>query len=78
MGQACLGGLFKHGLLCPQSAAREWLLPGHEEVLAPCDGYVVSFTHFQERGFRVPPHPFFRGLLHHYQTELQHLNLNGI
>jgi hypothetical protein len=26
----------------------------------------------------MPPHPFFRGLLHHYQIELQHLNSNGI
>ena len=26
----------------------------------------------------VPPHLFFRGLLRHYQIELQHLNPNGI
>jgi hypothetical protein len=26
----------------------------------------------------MPPHPFFWGLLHHYQIELQHLNPNGI
>ena len=26
----------------------------------------------------IPPHPFLRGLLHHYQIELQHLNPNGI
>jgi hypothetical protein len=29
-------------------------------------------------GLGCPPHPFFQGLLHHYQTELQHLNPNGI
>jgi hypothetical protein len=29
-------------------------------------------------GLGVPPHPFFRGLLHHYQIELQHLNLNRV
>ena len=42
------------------------------------DDYVVSFTLFHERGLAVPPHPFFQGLLHHYQIELQHLNPNGI
>jgi hypothetical protein len=56
----------------------EWLLPGREELPVPCDGYVISFVHFHERGFGTPPHPFFRGLLHHYQIELQHLNPNGI
>ena len=25
-----------------------------------------------------PPHPFLRGLLHHYLIKLQHLNPNGI
>ena len=56
----------------------EWLVPGHEEVLALSDGYVVSFTLFHEHGLMVPPHLFFRGLLHHYQIELQHLNPNEI
>jgi hypothetical protein len=58
-GQACLGGLIKHGLLFPQSTAGEWLLPGREEVPAPRDGYVVSFAHFHERGLAMPPDPFF-------------------
>jgi hypothetical protein len=53
-------------LLCPQSAVGECLLPGREEVPTSRDGYIVSFTHFHERGFGMPPHPFFRGLLHHY------------
>ena len=51
---------------------------GYDDVPAPPDGYVVSFALFHERGLMVPHHPFFLGLLHHYQIELQHLNPNGI
>ena len=53
-------------------------MPGREEAPVPPDGYVISFALFHERGLAVPPHPFFQGLLHHYQIELHHLNLNGI
>ena len=56
----------------------EWLVPNREDASAPPDGYIVSFTPFHERGLAVPPHPFVRGLLHHYQIKLQHLNPNGI
>jgi hypothetical protein len=58
--------------------AREWLLPGREEVPALRDGYVVSFARFHERGLTMPPHPFVWGLLHHYRIELQQINPNGI
>ena len=44
----------------------------------PPDGYIISFAPFHERRFTIPPHPFFWGLLHHYQIELQHLDPNGI
>ena len=63
-------GLIKRGLLHERTDAAEWLVPGHEEVPTQPDGYVVSFTLFHERGLVVPPHPFFQGLLHHYQIEL--------
>ena len=53
-------------------------MPDHEDASTPRDGYVISFAPFHERGLAVPPHPFFQGLLHHYQIELQHLNPNGI
>ena len=56
----------------------EWLVPGHEIAPMPPDGYVVSFAPFHEHGLMVPPHPFFQGLMHHYQIELQHLNPNRI
>ena len=47
-------------------------------MLMPPDGYIVSFVYFHERGLASPPHRFFRGLLHHYKTKLQHLNPNRI
>ena len=71
-------GLIKRGLLRGRTDMMEWLVPDHEDVLMPPDGYIVSFVPFHECRFTIPPHPFFRGLLHHYQVELQHLNLNGI
>ena len=45
-------------------------MPSRKDAPAPPDGYVVSFTPFHERGLTIPPHPFFQGLLHHYQIEL--------
>ena len=71
-------GLVRRGLLRTQTLAEEWLLPGEEDVLSPPDGYVVSFTHFHERGFMTPIHRFLQGLLHYYKIKLQHLNPNGI
>ena len=71
-------GLIQRGVLCAQTVGEEWLLPGEEDVPSPPDGYVVSFAHFQERGFATPAHRFLRGLLHYYKIELQHLNPNGI
>ena len=73
-----LEGLIKCGLLHGRNDVTEWLVPSREEVSAPPDGYIMSFMPFNERGFMIPPHPFFWGLLHHYQIELQHLNPNGI
>ena len=75
---ARMEGLIKHGLLRERTDAAKWLVPGCEDATALPDGYVVSFAPFHERGLIVPPHPFFRGLLHHYQIELQHLNPNEI
>ena len=71
-------GLVYRGLLCAQTAAEEWLLPGEEDVPSPLDGYVVSFAHFHEHGFATLTQRFLRGLLHYYKIEVQHLNPNGI
>jgi hypothetical protein len=66
VSQSRLEGLVKRGLLCLRTAMEEWFLPSREELPAQRDGYVVSVTHFHEHGFRMPPRPFFRMLLHHY------------
>ena len=75
---ARMEGLVKRGLLRGRTEAVEWLVLGSEEVPAPSNGYVMSFAPFHERGLTIPPHPFFWGLLHHHQIELQHLNPNRI
>ena len=74
----CLNGLVAKGLLCPVTEAQEWIVPSGESNPQPPEGYVVSFVHFHERGSATPAHAFFRGWLHHYQVELQHLNPNGV
>ena len=65
-----LEGLVRQGLLRPLTAAEEWWLPGEEEEPQQPEGYVLSFAHFHERGFAMPAHQFFRGLLDYYQVEL--------
>ena len=67
---AHMEGLVKRGLLYGRTDAAEWLVPGREDASASPDGYVVSFALFHKHGLVVPPHPFFWGLLHHYQIEL--------
>ena len=75
---ACMEGLVKRGLLHERTDAMEWLVPDHEEVPMPLDGYIISFAPFQKRRLAIAPHSFLQRLLHHYQVELQHLNPNGI
>ena len=71
-------GLIHRDLLHAWTTVEEWLLLGEEDVPSPLDDYVVSFTHFHERGFMTPAHRFLQGLLHYYKIELQHLNPNRI
>ena len=71
-------GLVRRGLLHVWTSIEEWLLPGKEDLPSPPNGYVVSFTHFHERGFMTPAHKFLRRLLPFYKIKLQHLNPNGI
>ena len=75
---AHIDGLVKCGLLHGKTNIAEWLMPSWEEAPVPPDGYIVSFAPFHKRRLVIPCHPFFQGLLHHYQIELQHLNPNGI
>ena len=71
-------GLVHRGLLRTRTSAKAWLLLSDEGSLSPPDSYVVSFTHFHERGLATPTQKFVRGLLHFYKIELQHLNPNRI
>jgi hypothetical protein len=56
-------GLVHRGLLPTRTDALEWILSGDERFLASPDGYVVSFTHFHERGLATPAYRFLLGLL---------------
>jgi hypothetical protein len=73
--------LIEDGLLHPvtNAAQPEWIVPSNkDEPNPPPAGYVVSFTHFHEQGFRTPVSNFFHGLLHYHGIELQNLNPNSI
>jgi len=63
-------GLIHRGLLHAQTSTTEWLLPSNEDSLSPPDGYMVSFSHFHERGLASPTHKFIQRLLHFYKIEL--------
>ena len=75
-----LEALVDAGLLHPpsQGPQPEWYAPGDEQEPAPPAGYVVSFTSFHERGFRVPVSGFMRALPHYYGVELHNFNPNSI
>ena len=73
-----MGGLIKCSLLHGRTDVAEWLMLGRKDAPMSADDYVVSFAPFHEHGLAIPLHPFFWGLLHHYQIELQHLNPNRI
>jgi hypothetical protein len=57
-----LEALVDAGLLRPRSHAPqpEWYASGDEQEPAPPAGFVVSFTLFHERGFRVTVSPFMQ------------------
>jgi hypothetical protein len=75
-----LQALVTEGLLRPLSSGpqAEWLAPGSEADPTPPPGYVVSFTPFHERGFRMPASRFMRALPHYYGVELHNFNPNSI
>jgi hypothetical protein len=57
----------------------EWIVPSEKDrVPNPPYGYIVSFTHFHERGFTAPTSRFLRGLCYHYGVELQNFAPNAI
>ena len=63
------------GGLTPHESAR---LPGKEVEPQPLDGeFVLLATHI-DRGFSLPPHPFFRSFLNFFGAQLHHFTLNSI
>ena len=58
---ARMEGLVKRGPLRKRTDTMEWLVPSHEEVPMPTNGYIITFAPFHERGLVIPSHPFFRG-----------------
>ena len=57
------GGLIPHG------SAR---LPGKESEPQPREGERVLLATHVDRGFSLPPHPFFRGFLNFFGAQLHH------
>ena len=49
-----------------------------EPETRPCEGYVVSFVSFHERGLGVSADRFMRALPHYYGVELHNFNPNSI
>jgi hypothetical protein len=67
----------RHGFMLAAELETYWVLKD-PALLAPTEGYVVSFMAFHERGFGVPPHPFLHSLVRYYGLELHHLAPSGV
>ncbi|KAE8802475.1 hypothetical protein D1007_21793 [Hordeum vulgare] len=66
--------LVENGMVVENS----WRLPEGELEPAPREGERVLLPTHVERGFSVPPHPFFRGFLFYFGIQLHHLPLNNV
>ena len=69
-----LKDLANEGLI-PHGSAR---LPGTECQLQPQEGECVLLATHVDRGFSLPPHPFFRGFLNFFGAQLHHFTPNTI
>jgi hypothetical protein len=49
-----------------------------EDIPTPNTNEIVVLSSLFQRGFGLPTCEFLRGLLHHYEIELVHLNPNSI
>jgi hypothetical protein len=56
----------------------QWRLAKGEDMPTSNTKEIVVLSSSFQRGFGLPSCDFFRGLLHHYQIELVHLNPNSI
>lgn len=55
-----------------------WRLPGEEIEPQPQDGECVLLATHVDRGFSLPPHPFFRAFLNFFRAQLHHFSPNTI
>ena len=63
------------GGLIPHKSAR---LPGNETEPQPREGECVLLATHVDRGFSLPPHPFFHGFLNFFGAQLHHFTPNTI
>ncbi|KAI5000447.1 hypothetical protein ZWY2020_005036 [Hordeum vulgare] len=66
--------LVENGMVADNS----WKLRGDELEPAPREGERVLLLTHVERGFSLPPHPFFRGFLFYFGIQLHHLSPNNV
>ena len=59
-------------------ARDSWRLPGTEAEPQPREGERILLTTHLERGFSLPPHPFFRNFLSFFGAQLHHFPPNAI
>ncbi|KAI4971550.1 hypothetical protein ZWY2020_002464 [Hordeum vulgare] len=60
-------------------ANKSWRLPAEGEMEpAPQEGERVLLLSHVYRGFSLPPHPFFRGIMNHFGAQLHHFPPNAI
>ena len=74
ISQEDLDDLAEGGLI-PYDSAR---LPGKESEPQPREGERVLLATHADRGFSLPPHPFFRGFLNFFGAQLHHFTPNSI
>jgi len=75
-----LQSLVDDGLLRPVTDPNrtEWIAPGNEPEPRPCDGYIMSFVAFHERGLGLLADRFMWALPHYYSVDLHNFNPDSI
>ncbi|KAI5022131.1 hypothetical protein ZWY2020_058861 [Hordeum vulgare] len=67
--------LVEHGMIVHKS----WRLPAEGETEpTPRERERVLLLSHVHRGFSLPPHPFFKGIMNHFGAQLHHFPLNAI
>ena len=66
--------LVEHGMVVNKS----WRLPEGEMAPASKEGERVLLLSHVARGFSLPPHPFFRGIMNYFGAQLHHFPPNVI